>query len=79
MTLGVATLLLCLPFDSMNLCYLIIFQILINCISRYVTGYVEFWNQIDTQCNTVSWAARNKDDTFLTTTLRSDMNDLVQK
>lgn len=45
----------------------------------YVTGYIEFWNPDDTQCDTVNWAPLYKATAYLTTTLRKDMNSLVKK
>lgn len=46
----------------------------------YVTGYIEFWNDVDTQCDTVNWVPWYRTEkAFLTTTLRSDMNSLVRK
>lgn len=45
----------------------------------YVTGYVQFWNDDNTQCDTISWAPSYKATAYLTTTLRKDMNALVDK
>ena len=47
--------------------------------SRYVTGYIEFWNDENDQCNDVSWAPSYKAAAPLTKTLRKDMNSLVNK
>lgn len=45
----------------------------------YVTGYIQFWNDDNTQCDTVSWAPWYKASAPLTTTLRKDMNSIVDK
>lgn len=45
----------------------------------YVTGYIQFWNDGNTQCDTVSWAPWYRQAAYLTTTLRKDMNSLVDK
>ncbi|KAL8724612.1 MAG: hypothetical protein Q9181_006752 [Wetmoreana brouardii] len=45
----------------------------------YVTGYIQFWNHDNTQCDQVSWAPWYKAKAYLTTTLRKDMNSLVDK
>ncbi|TVY27287.1 Lipase [Lachnellula hyalina] len=45
----------------------------------YITGYVEFWNAVDTQCDTVSWTTWPREKTYLTTVLREDMNSIVTK
>jgi len=45
----------------------------------YVTGYIQFWNEDDHQCDTVSWASKYSAPVFLTTALRRDMNSLVDK
>lgn len=45
----------------------------------YVTGYIQFWNHDNPQCNDISWAPFYKTAAPLTTTLRKDMNDLVDK
>lgn len=45
----------------------------------YVTGYIQFWNDDNTQCDTISWAPWYRENVYLTTTLRKDMNSLVDK
>ncbi|KAI4112393.1 MAG: hypothetical protein LQ338_008319, partial [Usnochroma carphineum] len=45
----------------------------------YVTGYIQFWNHDNPQCNDISWAPSYKASAYLTTRLRKDMNDLVDK
>ena len=45
----------------------------------YITGYIQFWNDENPQCDTVSWAPWYKEAAYLTTTLRKDMNSLVDK
>lgn len=45
----------------------------------YVTGYIQFWNADNEQCNTVNWAPDYYAPAYLTTTLRQDMNSLVLK
>lgn len=45
----------------------------------YVNGYIPFWNEVDTGCDTVSWewwwATK---DHFLTTELRKRINNIVR-
>ncbi|KAL8908304.1 MAG: hypothetical protein Q9171_005512 [Xanthocarpia ochracea] len=45
----------------------------------YVTGYIGFWNHDNAQCDQVTWAPWYKAPAYLTRTLRSDMNSLVDK
>ena len=45
----------------------------------YVTGYIQFWNADNEQCNSVNWAPAYKAKAYLTTTLRKDMNSLVDQ
>ena len=45
----------------------------------FVNGYVPFWNEVDTGCDTVSWEWwKETKDHLLTTKLRKRMNDLVR-
>lgn len=45
----------------------------------FVNGYVPFWNEVDTGCNTVSWEWwTTTTDHLLTTQLRKRMNDIVR-
>ncbi|KAI1298001.1 SGNH hydrolase-type esterase domain-containing protein [Xylaria venustula] len=43
----------------------------------YVVGYVQLWNDTNTQCDTISWAPLYKPPVYLTTSLRQDINSLV--
>ena len=45
----------------------------------YVTGYIRFWDDTNTQCDDVSWAPWYKAKAPITTTIRKDMNQLVDK
>ena len=46
----------------------------------FVNGYVPFWNEVDTGCDTVSWEMWGifPPSHFLTTALRKRMNDIVR-
>jgi len=48
-------------------------------LSRYITGYIQFWNDDNDQCNGISWAPLYQAPAYLTITLRRDMNSLVDK
>ncbi|MCJ1376928.1 hypothetical protein MMC17_000018 [Xylographa soralifera] len=43
----------------------------------YIPGYIQFWNDQNPQCNTVSWAPSYKQAAYQIIALRSDMNSLV--
>ncbi|GAB1311946.1 hypothetical protein MFIFM68171_02156 [Madurella fahalii] len=47
--------------------------------THYVTGYIRFWNEVDTHCDRISWISWPHDKIYLTTTLRRDINSLVSK
>ena len=42
-----------------------------------MTGYIQFWNDDNPQCNTASWNPWYRDNVYLTIELRKDMNSLV--
>ena len=46
---------------------------------RYVTVYIQFWNDENDQCDDISWAPYYKARAPLTRALRKDMNSLVNK
>lgn len=46
----------------------------------YVNGYVPFWNEVDTGCDTVTWKwPWSRGDYFLTTELRTRLNKIVRE
>ncbi|KAI0970598.1 SGNH hydrolase-type esterase domain-containing protein [Xylaria arbuscula] len=45
----------------------------------YVIGYVQLWNDTNTQCDTISWAPLYKPPVYLTTSLRQDINSLISR
>ncbi|KAI0533025.1 SGNH hydrolase-type esterase domain-containing protein [Xylaria digitata] len=45
----------------------------------YVIGYVRLWNDDNKQCDAVSWSPPYKIPTYITISLRQDMNSLVLK
>lgn len=46
---------------------------------RYVTGYIQFWNDEKHQWDDISWAPKYRARAPLTITLRKDINSLVNK
>jgi hypothetical protein len=43
----------------------------------FTTGYVEFWNDDDRSCDTVSWTPWYASNAYLTLELRDEFNRLV--
>jgi hypothetical protein len=45
----------------------------------FVNGYLPFWNDVDTGCDTISWQwfSRKNPEFYLTTTLRKRMKQIV--
>ncbi|KAI0425568.1 SGNH hydrolase-type esterase domain-containing protein [Xylaria sp. FL1042] len=43
----------------------------------YVTGYIQPWNDISKQCDTISWAPSYKAPAYLTVSLRQKLNALI--
>ncbi|KAF4632520.1 hypothetical protein G7Y89_g5607 [Cudoniella acicularis] len=48
-----------------------------NSFQVYISGYVPFWNDVDMGCDEISWSIYPWREAKLTTTLRKQMNDLV--
>lgn len=44
-----------------------------------IRGYIRVWNDNNPQCDSISWAPWYREYAFLTTTLRKDMNSIVDK